>query len=237
MTKNLHTNHRERVRDRFISDGNLDSFEEHQILEILLFYTIPRRDTNELAHRIINEFDTLYNLMSCSPEEIMHRCKSIKISKQTAVLISMIPHISRKYLQSEQNRKDPQLTSFSAAAAYFRGLLEGKKKESFYMLCMDINKKVKKVVKISDGNSDKSPIYIEMVVKKALTHEAKFVMIGHNHPAGNTKPSPNDINSTKVIGEALKLVDVVVVDHIIIYNGGYYSFAQNQNCGLSYFST
>lgn len=228
---NMHKNHRERVRMRFIADGNLDNFHEHQILELLLFYIIPRKDTNELAHRLINEYGSLYNLMSASPEEIKKRCK---INIKTAILISIVPHIYRRYLQSEQKKKKQKLTSFKVTAEYFKALLDGKVTESFYMICLDINKNVKKIVKISDGNSNEAPIYIEVVVKQAILQNANFVMIGHNHPAGNPRPSVNDLNATTKIIEALKLVNVVVVDHIIIYNGGYYSFAQNQNCGLSY---
>ena len=73
MSQNLHANHRKRVRARFIKDGNLDNFEEHQILELLLFYSVPRRDTNELAHKLLIEYGSLYNLMNARPEEIEKR--------------------------------------------------------------------------------------------------------------------------------------------------------------------
>lgn len=141
MTKNLHANHRKRVRARFIKDGNLDSFEQHQILEMLLFYSIPRKDTNELAHKLLNEYGNLYTLMNARPEDIIKRCK---VSEPTAVLISMIPHVGRKFLSSSLDDENVCIDTFSIANSYFEAALSGKNFESFYMICLDLNKRLKK---------------------------------------------------------------------------------------------
>lgn len=231
MTNNLHANHRKRVRARFIKDGNLDSFEQHQVLELLLFYAIPRRDTNELAHKMINEFGSLYTLMNAKPEEIEKRCK---VSEPTAVLISMIPHLCRKFLASGLDNERPVINSFNIASSYFEAILVGQPFESFYMLCLDLNKRLKKVVKISDGNSSSSPVYMEKVVGDALLHNASFVIIGHNHPNGTKNPSSSDVQVTSQITNALLHINIKVLDHIIVCGDYNFSFAKKGLCNLGY---
>lgn len=231
MSNDLHKNHRKRVRERFKKDNDLDSFEEHQVLELLLFYAIPRRDTNELAHKMINEFGSLYNLMNANPDEIEKRCK---VSEQTSVLITMIPHIFRKFLLSKINSENIVINSFSIAKNYLEALLAGKPFESFYMMCLDMNKRLKKVVKISDGNSNSSPIYMEKVVGDAILYKSSFVIIGHNHPSGNQNPSNADLEVTRQIVNALLYVNIKVLDHIIICGETNFSFAKKNLCNLKY---
>ena len=232
MTKNLHTNHRKRVRARFIKDSNLDSFEPHQVLELLLFYAVPRRDTNELAHRLLNEYGSLYTLMNAKPEDICKRCK---VSEPTAVLISMIPHVCRKFLSSALDKENNTcINSFNVAYSYFEAILAGQPFESFYMLCLDLNKRLKKTVKISDGTTSSSPVYMEKVVGAALLYNSSFVIIGHNHPNGNKKPSSADVQVTSQISNALLHVNIKVLDHIIICGDDCFSFAKKGLCNLGY---
>ena len=129
--KNLHSGHRERVRKRFIKEGSFDNFEYHQILEFILFYSIKQQDTNELAHKMLNEYGSFHALMDASPEDIMKRCK---VSEVTAVLITMFPPIIKKYLQSKWTRNEI-IDSPKLAYKYFESLLMGRGNESFYMLC------------------------------------------------------------------------------------------------------
>lgn len=231
MTKNLHKNHRQRVRARFIKENNLDSFEPHQILELLLFYAVPRRDTNELAHRLLNEYGNLHNLLNARPEDIEKRCK---VSEPTAVLISMIPHICRKFLQSSMINENICINNLEIACKYFHSTLAGKPFESFYMLCLDLNKKFRKLIKISDGSTSSSPIYMEKVVGDALLHNSSFVIVGHNHPSGTKKPSSSDVDVTNQIYNALAYVNIKLLDHIIVCGDDYYSFAKKGICNLSY---
>ncbi len=231
MSKNLHANHRKRVRARFIKDGNLDSFEEHQVLELLLFYCVPRRDTNELAHKLLNEYGSLYTLMNAKPEDIMKRCK---VSETTAVLISMVPHLTRKFLSSGLHNDKPTINSFNIASSYFEAVLLGKPLESFYMLCLDLNKRLRKIVQISDGVINNTHIYMEKVVGDALLHNSSFVIIGHNHPNGNNRPSNADVEVTIKISNALSHVGIKVLDHIIVCGDNNFSFAKKGLCNLDY---
>lgn len=230
MEENLHKFHRQRVRARFIKDGNLDSFEYHQILELLLFYSVPRKDTNELAHKMLNEYGSFHNLLNAKPEDIMKRCK---VSEATAVLLSMIPHLTRRYLNSTWD-KNVLINSVSIAGEYFYSLLAGQPYESFYMLCLDINKHLIKAVRISEGNVDNSQIYVEKVIDYALLHKTCFAIIGHNHPGGNLKPSSADLGATDKIYTALATINVVLLDHVIVSEENIFSFAKKKLCNLKY---
>lgn len=231
MKKSFHAGHRERVRKRFINDGNLDSFEQHQVLELLLFYAIPRRDTNEIAHKILQEFGSLHTLMNAKPHDIMKRCK---LSESTAVLISSIPHIARKFLNSAWQGEKIKMDNFSIVSSYLESLLVGIPFECFYILCLDTHKNLKKASKISDGNVNSSPVYIDRVVSEALLYNSSYVIIGHNHPGGMMKPSANDIEITHKIINAFAPLNIVVLDHIIVCGVGNYSFAKNSLCHMKY---
>lgn len=231
MSNNLHNNHRKRVRARFMRDGNLDSFEPHQVLEMLLFYSVPRRDTNELAHKLLNEYGSLYTLMNAKSEDIMKRCK---VSETTAVLISMIPYVCRKFLVSGLDTEKPLIDEFNIAYSYFEAVLAGQPFESFYMICLDLNKRLKRVVKISDGVSSCAPIYMEKVVSDALLYNSSFVIIGHNHPSGTKKPSSADVQVTTQIISAFTPLNIKVLDHIIVCGGDSFSFAKKGLCGVTY---
>ncbi len=231
-TKNIHKDHRKRVRARFIKDGSLDSFEYHQILEMLLFYAIPRKDTNELAHILLNEYGSFHALLNADPEELMER---FKLTEPAAVLISLMPHIARKYLNSAWViNNSSTISSLASASEYFDSILAGKPYESFYMLCLDAKKRLEKCVKISDGNSNSSPIYIDNIVSYALLYKACFVIIGHNHPGGTPQPSDGDINVTKKIKSALEPLGIKILDHIIVCGKENFSFAKKGLCKLKY---
>lgn len=231
IKKNLHQDHRQRVRNRFIREDSIENFEQHQVLELLLFYAIPRRDTNELAHKLINEYGSLNNLMSAKPQELIKRCK---ISEPTAVLLSIIPHLARLLISSKVKDDAPCISTYKIAEKYFQGLLIGKKDENFYMLCLDVNKKLIREIKISEGNSNSSPVYIDKVIQQALFNNAVFILIGHNHPRGNNRPSSADVDVTNKIVTVLTQINIQVLDHIIICGNENFSFARKKLCNLSY---
>lgn len=230
-SKNLHAGHRERVRKRFIKEGSFDNFEYHQILELILFYSLKQQDTNELAHKMLNEYGSFHALMDAKPEDIMKRCK---VSEVTAVLISMFPPIIKKYLQSKWTRNEI-IDSPKLAYKYFKSLLIGRGTESFYMLCLDTNKRLIRDINISDGNVRQSYVYVDTLVEHALLYQASFVIIGHNHPAGTGKPSAPDVEATNSVKTALETVGIVLIDHIIVYDDKYFSFAEKELCSLKYF--
>lgn len=228
--KNIHSGHRERVRKRFINEGSLDNFEYHQILELILFYSVRQQDTNELAHKLLNEYGSMHALMDSKPADIMRRCK---ISETTAVLITMFPAIIKRYLQSKWTRNEI-INSSKTAYKYLKSLLIGKTTENFYVLCLDTNKRLIRDINVGVGNVRQSYVYVDRVVEQAIIYQASFVIIGHNHPAGTGKPSTYDVSATNAVKNALDMIGVVLIDHIIIFDDEYFSFAEMSLCNLKY---
>jgi DNA repair protein RadC len=222
MAENVHAGHREKLKQRFIEEG-LGAFEDHQILEMLLFYTIPRRDTNEIAHRLINKFGTLEAIFDSSPEQLM---EIGKVTKSTAVLLTMIPELSRKYMLMKQGKK-PELGSSNKAGKYVTKLFIGRNYEAFYMCCLNSQNQLNYAALVHEGTINEAPVYPRIIVETALRYQANSVILAHNHPGGSLRPSSADIEVTRKISEALKTISVKVVDHIIVSGNDYYSFAEN----------
>lgn len=218
----MHAGHRKRIRDRFISEG-LDTFEDHQVLELLLFYCIPRKDTNELAHRMIREFGSLAGLFEAEPKEIKRRCK---VSENTAILVSLIPSLSRRYFTIKWGDK-PQLNSSTKAGEYAIALLTGRTYEAFYSICLDSQNRVNYAALIQEGTLTEAPVYPRLVVEAVLRHKACSTILAHNHPGGSLQPSKSDIEVTNRIIQALEVMSIKVVDHIIVAGDRYFSFKEN----------
>jgi DNA repair protein RadC len=218
----LHEGHRERVKNRYLSEG-LDAFEDHQVLEMLLFYCIPRRDTNELAHRMIAEFGSLAGLFEADPKEISKRCK---VSENTAILVSLIPPLARRYFTARWGDK-PALNSSSKAGKYCVSLLAGRTYEVFYALCMNAQNRLIYAALVQEGTLSEAPVYPRLVVEAALRHKAYCVLLAHNHPGGSLQPSRADIDLTGKVAKALEPISVAVIDHIIVAGDRYFSFKEN----------
>jgi DNA repair protein RadC len=218
----MHEGHRERVKNRYLSEG-LDAFEDHQVLEMLLFYCIPRRDTNELAHRMIAEFGSLAGLFEADPKEISKRCK---VSENTAILVSLIPPLARRYFTARWGDK-PALNSSSKAGKYCVSLLAGRTYEVFYALCMNAQNRLIYAALVQEGTLSEAPVYPRLVVEAALRHKAYCVLLAHNHPGGSLQPSRADIDLTGKVAKALEPISVAVIDHIIVAGDRYFSFKEN----------
>lgn len=226
MADKLHEGHRARVRKRFLTEG-LDSFCDYQVLELLLFYAIPMRDTNELAHKLLNEFGSLHGLLEADPRDICVRCG---VSENTAVLLTMLPQISRKYLNEKWGEK-PLINSSVSAGEYAVSLFVGRTYEAFYVLCLDAQNRLNYSALVHEGTINEAPVYPRLIVETALRHQANAVILAHNHPGGSLKPSNADIDVTKKISAALSAISIKVVDHIIVAGDKYFSFAEK---GLSF---
>ncbi len=223
VSDNYHKGHRQRVKKRYIS-GGLDSFEDHQVLELLLFYCYPLKDTNEIAHKMIKEFGTLSNLFESSAEEISNRCK---VSENTAVLVSLVPSLSKRYSLSKWEKKTI-LNSSSKAGKYAVSLFLGTEYECFYLICLDTQRKLIYPQLISEGTIDETPVYPRIVIEQALKHKSSCVFLAHNHPSGNLTPSNSDIECTKKIQKALSSIDIELLDHLIVSGENYFSFAEKK---------
>jgi len=220
--KKLHEGHRQRVRARVLAEG-LDAFEDHQVLELILFYCIPMKDTNESAHLMLKEFGSLASLFEAQPEDIAKRCN---ISLNTAIFVSLIPSLSRRYFKAKWGDK-PLLNSSTKAGEYVLSLLSGRTYEVFYVICLDLQNKVNYAALVHEGTINEAAVYPRLIVEAALRHKAASVILARNHPGGGMQPSKSDIEVTQRIKEALKAISIGVVDHVIAAGDKYYSFAEN----------
>ncbi|MCL1787502.1 MAG: DNA repair protein RadC [Defluviitaleaceae bacterium] len=219
--KNIHANHRQRMRTRYKSQG-LDGFHDHEVLEMLLYYCYPRCDTNEIAHKMLGEFKSLQHLFDANVDTIMAR---LGCTENIAVLLNLMPAIAKRYLRSKWDEKTA-LNNANIAGEYAINLFVGDHVETFYALCLDTGLRLHQAVQIAKGTVDEVPVFTRELVKKVLEHHAANVILVHNHPGGITTPSHSDNALTTRVRDALKLIDVPVTDHIIVSGDKYFSYAQ-----------
>lgn len=218
----IHNGHRERIKDRFIEAGTLDEFNEHQVLELLLFYCVPMKDTNGIAHKLLNYYGSLYNLFNAPVEDLM---ENGKLTKNMAVYISMMPHVYRRYMQSKMNPENTIFSSSALVGEYFMSFLQGKNHEELYMMCLNEKKQLIRTVCVSRGNGVSTALYVDKIVENAVFSRCCYVALGHNHPADTPMPSENDIRCTEMINETMVAIGVKLIDHIIVCGEGYTSMA------------
>ena len=221
MDKKLHEGHRQRVKTRYLTEG-LDAFEDHQVLEMLLFYCIQMKDTNEPAHKMIKEFGSLAALFEADPKDICKRCD---VSENTAILVSLIPSLSRRYFKGKWGDK-PVLNSSSKAGEYAVSLFTGRTYEAFFVICLDAQNRVNYAALVHEGTINEAPVYPRVIVETALRHQANSIILAHNHPGGTLQPSNADLEVTKRIATALEAISIKVQDHIIIAGDKFVSFAE-----------
>ena len=216
----MHEGHRERMKNRFITEG-LDNFEQHQVLELLLFFTIPMKDTNLLAHDLIKKYGSLSGVLEADPDDLV---KVLGVGMNTALLLSLIPSLSRRYMNDKWGDK-PQLNSTSKAGEYARTLFSGRLNEAFYAICLDAQNRVNYAALVQEGTIDSAAVYPRIIIETVLRHQASSIILAHNHPGGSLQPSSADIDATKKIISACDAISIRVVDHIIVAGEHYFSFA------------
>ena len=218
----IHDGHRNRMRERFLQEG-ADGFSDHEILEMLLYGTIPRGNTNETAHQLLREFGSISNLIEADPHEIS---KTAGVGEKSAIFLSLLHELTRRYEKEKMERK-PALTSIERCGEYCSSLLAFCATERFYLVCLDHRRQVIHTSKISEGTIGETSVPIRAVAEKALRYSAASIVLCHNHPRGSVRPSQEDISLTVRLKEALKPIGVELVDHIIVGDRQYFSFFAN----------
>ncbi len=216
-----HAGHRQRVRERFLHEG-LDAFRDHEVLELLLFYCVPKRDTNVMAHAILREYGTLSCLFEADPQDIARRCG---LSVATAILLSLAGPLTRRYLRQRWGDR-PVLGTSARAGEYAVTLFAGRPYEVFYVICLDSQNRVNHAALVHEGTLNEAPVYPRLIVEAALRHKAGSVILAHNHPGGSLAASTPDLDVTRRIQDALKPIAIAVVDHIIVAGERYASLAE-----------
>lgn len=204
-------------------DHGLDNFNDVNVLELLLFYAIPRKDTNELAHALLDHFGALDKVFEASVPEL----EAVPgIGENTALLISLVPQITRRYLM-EKGSCLSTIASSADAGSYLVPRLMFEKDEKALLLCLDAKKSVIACVSLGSGAVNAVDISVRKVVETAVRNRANSVILAHNHPGGVALPSREDERITVEIASALKLVGIPLDDHIIVAGDDYVSFADS----------
>lgn len=220
-----HKGHRERMKRRFLESG-LDDFTDIQVLELLLFYAIPQRDTNPIAHALLDHFGSLSQVLDADPEELK---KVPGISDHAATLLALVTDVARYYqVDTIQNQKF--LTTLDACGEYLVPYFFGRNRETVFLLCLDAKCKVLCCKEIGEGSINSASISVRKVVETALSSNASTVVLAHNHPSGVALPSGEDVETTKRIAAALEAVEIHLADHIVVAEGDYVSMAQSGHC-------
>jgi len=216
--------HRARLRERFLQSG-LAGFHDHEILELLLTYAIPRKDVKPVAKDLLKKFgNNLASVFDAPAEELQREVKGIGLS--AAVLIGLVPRLFDSYQSSRWVGRET-LGSTQSAVAYLRARLGTQRNEVFCVLAMDSQNRLIAVEQVQMGSVNRTAVFPRQVAEASLKHRATAVILAHNHPGGGPLPSAADRQLTKRLKSILGDLDIVVHDHIIIAgHDQYYSFAE-----------
>lgn len=211
--------HRQRLRDRFMKVGG-QAMADYELLELILFQAIPRRDVKPLAKDLMSTFGSFSSVIT-APVERLQEFKGL--SKTAIAGIKMMQEVAVR-LSREEIMDKPVLSSWQALINYCRTAMAHRKTEQIRILFLD-----RKNILIADelqgeGTVDHTPVYPREVVKRALDLHASALILVHNHPSGNTAPSQGDIAMTKEIQEACAKLNITIHDHLIIGKKGHSSF-------------
>ncbi|NLK38994.1 MAG: RadC family protein [Clostridiales bacterium] len=212
----MHEGHRNRLKDRFLREG-LDGFESHNVLELLLFYSIPQRDTNELAHLLINKFGSVSDVFD-APLEALMSVPGIK--KHSAVLLKLIPEIAR-YYYSKAGETHEQFDNVDKIGKMLINKYVGVTDETVYLLLFDNKFKLLDCIKVYEGSVNSVHISPRKMIEPAIIKRASMVVLAHNHPGGVPIPSSEDINTTCVLKNAFDLVGITLLEHILVEQNKY----------------
>ena len=219
----IHNGHRQRLKARFRKEG-LDNFDELHVLELLLFYCIPRVDTNPLAHRLLDQFGSLAAVLEANPEELE---KVAGVSEVTSTFLSLLTQVGR-YYQVQRADTGEILRTTEQCGNYLVPYFFGRETETVFLLCLDAKCKVICCKKVGEGNVNSANVPIRRVVEMALSANATSVVLAHNHPSGLAIPSADDIQTTHRVAAALETVEIVLADHIVVSRDDYVSLVQSQ---------
>lgn len=214
-----HTGHRQRLRERFVFAGEA-ALQDYELLELLLFSAIPRRDVKPLAKDLLAKFGSLAEIMA-APHSALTQMDGI--SENTATAIKTVSAIAHRMIKQELMQK-PILNNWTRLMDYCHMTMAHEKKEHFRILFL--NKKNELIADEIQGSGtvDHTPAYPREIIKRALEHGATALILMHNHPSGDPKPSNADIEMTNLIIDAAKPFDITIHDHVIIARNGHLSF-------------
>ncbi len=218
----IHDGHRERLKNKLLEQG-LDVFDDHTVLELLLFYAMPRMDTNPLAHELLNKFGSLEAVFEAPVEELS---KTNGIGENTVTLLKLIPEVSRRYA-IDKNKSDNILDTTKKAGDFLVARYMYERDEVVYVICLDSKCGVICCKELARGVANSATISIRKIAELALSKNATSLIIAHNHTCGLALPSMEDELTTKRIRAALDSIGISLNDHIIVASDDYVSMADS----------
>lgn len=218
---NLHAGHRQRMKERFLEQGST-VFSDHQLLEMLLFYAVPRKDTNPIAHRLMNNYGSLFAVMNAPVEEL----KAIPgMTENAAVLLQLLPNLLQRY-RSHVVDSQRRVDSIEQAADYLRPYFFGARVELVYLLALDDAGRILGCDCLSEGNVNRSWMDSRAMAQCVLQRKATGVVLAHCHPIGTKEPSEADVLTTLHCRKLLRSLNVQLIDHLVFADDAWCSMAK-----------
>ncbi len=229
----IHAGHRQRLKKRFLDEG-LEHFDDHQVLELLLFYCIPRQDTNPIAHALLAHFGSLVQVLQASPAELQ---KVPGVGECAAVFLSLLNGFNR-YYEIHKNTSGVILNTLDQCGKYLLPFFSNRLNETVYLLCLDGKCKVLSCKEVGEGSVNSAAVPIRRIVEMALAVNATSAVLAHNHPSGLALPSAEDQLTTRQLAMTLNAVGIELADHVVVADGDYVSLRQSgyyhpDNCQLT----
>jgi len=213
--------HRKRLKQKFLTAG-MEAFLDHEVLELLLIYAIPRQDVKPLAKRLLREFGSLKGVVDAEFSELS---TVPGIGEHTAILFKLLKELAALYLKQKAKGKT-QIACTSELFDFCRTAMGGKKDEEFCVIYLDAQNQVIEFETVEKGVANQAVVYPRKVLENALRRKASALILAHNHPSGHVRPSDADIRLTKTIQETARALDILVHDHIIIGEDRFFSFRE-----------
>jgi DNA repair protein RadC len=210
------------MRQRFL-DAGLDSFADHEVLEYALFHAVPRGDTNETAHRLMARFGSLAAVLEADPADL---AEVAGMGIRAAAFLSFVPQLVRRYLKDRLETAKPCLKTSEDAMTYAISLMAGRAEEVFYVVSLDAACRMLSASMLAKGTVAEVRLHPRQVVEVALRNRASSVIFIHNHPAGTSNPSTDDLRLTEILIKALQPLAIKVLDHVVVAGDLAYSFAR-----------
>lgn len=210
MSGHMHDGHRQRMRDRFLKHG-IECFQEHEMLEMLLFYAIPRVNTNELAHRLIDRFGSLYAVVTADIA-LLREVKGV--TENAAVLLKMLPAFYQACSKDPAQRL--MMHSYDVSCEYFETLYRYETEEVLRIACLDDMLRLKNCVTVKNGSVSRVEASLPDIVRCCVLEECRYIILAHNHPGQSGKASQQDIAATHALFERLAPLAIEMIDHVIV---------------------
>lgn len=223
MSENLHAQHRQRVKKEFLAHGFSKDTPPHKVLELLLFFCLPRNDTNPLAHELLNRFGSVAGVLDAPVSELI----TFKgLTESNVVLFKLIPEIARRYWE-DQVDADCVFHNYDEMGEFLCRAHFGYSEEKVSILCLSSNAKLLAHDFLANGNISSVGVSMRDIAEIALRNGATCIVLAHNHPSGCALPSPEDVRATQMIASSLAHVGVRLIDHVVIAGDDYVSMAQS----------